>query len=675
MQVRSEKDVLAECIHLYDADETESAREAYERALLLFPASEQIVTSYAQFLRAEFEIEQALRVLFKFIVCHERPRAAIRLSARILDALHRHDELQKLFSIAPIEGTSEATRLRARMDATAKLWGITACQWEADYKKWSGEADNFAGTIKRVRDYEINKRFDLAQYGALDLLRRYPGHNTVLLQCFSAFKRAGGEYAMVAPFFAAQSCAVNPGDIESQFRLATSLLWPGHTRRSEALFLSIVEHAPNPFAAQATAILIGIREFSGRRSDAAALLDAAVHSTAEIYSNEFKDFLRIRKLNSDILAGTQLVSAEKNAWLEKAKSAYPLLPKIIQVTKSVAGQLQTPFLPKGKPKVAICLSGQLRGYRTAWPILRDALVEPTGADVFLSTWDTVGVGAGGPDMIDRFLPLSFRNALPESLRQAQTFRASFPAVFQLLTTDDAVTTAKLKDEMNLVDCETESPIEFDQILSHMSIPAGAKNACRMTYKIWRCDQLMRQHAKIAGMRYEVVVRLRPDMRFRSVNVPAVIDSAINRLTVTTRLFKASGVEDQFAVGSSEAMELYAKIWPFIRERGSSDYLPWSRGAWSESLLRNHLMAFGLSFRAEPGFHWDLCQRVPEPLILIETALEDVHKMSAGREGALNAIISYYEEIQKSEQLTASLLSPLGQKVKDAFERYSAEPGS
>ncbi|MFC0408937.1 tetratricopeptide repeat protein [Roseomonas elaeocarpi] len=633
--------VLGRSAAQIDFERVDDARATFEEALRRFPGSDLTYSSYLKFLMDEYELDEAIELTRRAMGEAEHLPRTLPATLNLLLTLHRYDGVSDLFGSKAFQNHPDAQALRSRFEASRTAWQAASSRWEES----AGRSAEFNVTVDQVRGLTRSNDHLTATEAALRLIREHRGNPMAWQVCFDTFRRAGGHYAALSGYFCLTATRLFPDDVDSHFKLACMLIHPVKTRRAETLLHWVVGRTPNASAAGAVAILLCLLESTGRASEARELLQRVVGGDPSSYPADFIQFCQLRQRSQALLAGAE---ADKLALPEGLIETFPSVALMTDKLVTL-GKRRNFTSGRSVPRVALCLSGQLRGYRSAWPSIKRMIVEPLGADVFVSTWDTLGTSLGAPGLVDRFLPVEFQAALPPMLRRGEVFPDVFPSLFRLLTTDKAVTSEELSSSLGLAVCETEDPAGFNEVLPRLAVPRGGWNACRMVYKIWRADALMRHYAEAQGFEYDIVIRLRPDMQLFNFDLGVVDACLLDNRTIATRPAKASGLDDQMAVGSWDAMHIYAQVWPHIESSGTNEYLPWFRGAASESLIRNHLMAYGLSLHSSAGFSWKLCQRQLEWQDFMDAALDDARTAGPNRTSILQGLQFYASSLQAKRE--------------------------
>ena len=160
-----------------------------------------------------------------------------------------------------------------------------------------------------------------------------------------------------------------------------------------------------------------------------------------------------------------------------------------------------------KPRVAICVSGQLRGYKNTFLTWKRSLLPLLDCDIFVDSWTRIGRSAADPyrDVLP-FEGESFtRNYREICLKLGfNEFRDRYPHLMDGLNESGYTTEAEVAAyyEAVRVRLDDESQPQF----------AGWSNQDKMHGKIESCFNLVAE----SGREYDLIVRLRPDLPIRMV---------------------------------------------------------------------------------------------------------------------------------------------------------------
>lgn len=265
--------------------------------------------------------------------------------------------------------------------------------------------------------------------------------------------------------------------------------------------------------------------------------------------------------------------------------------------------------------LAVCISGQFRGFERSFPSLKAQLIDPHEPDIFVSTWPDPGTSVSRTGSLDRALPAALTNVLPQTVMAPDTFAAVFPALAAALDDTPELTRNSLIErfgfnEVDLPD-EAETEAKITQILdrTRATISRGdelpewdmrrAMNSMKMFFHIWNCDRLVRQAEDRRGAPYRLVLRLRPDKRLIRFPLDRILlglaDDA-DAILVNDLFREDLGVGDQVAVARSEAMARYAALWPKVAEAGTVFAVPGWRVGFAETLMHDHFKDMRLKAR-------------------------------------------------------------------------------
>lgn len=203
--------------------------------------------------------------------------------------------------------------------------------------------------------------------------------------------------------------------------------------------------------------------------------------------------------------------------------------------------------------VAICMSGQLRGFIPSISNAIEKLAKPLNADVFVHTWDDIGF-AYGPhaDRLGRRLPELIRNSV-SSVREELFFK-HFPELSDALDPgemdpDESLSSFKeayQSDTGNLFQYAIESDSAIRKIKSDYNIEGFA---LFMFYKMRQVFNLMHSAEKQKKQAYDTILWMRPDFSFESIRFPTLVDSCI----FSSFVGGDGGTGDHFILGSRDSM--------------------------------------------------------------------------------------------------------------------------
>jgi tetratricopeptide (TPR) repeat protein len=217
-------------------------------------------------------------------------------------------------------------------------------------------------------------------------------------------------------------------------------------------------------------------------------------------------------------------------------------------------------------KIAVCISGQLRGDEQQWGKIVEKFSRYE-CDYYFSIWDSMG----GTTAIDRVIPPGYLSYFFPELElkkfKIDEFGRKFPFLFEELFLGKKVNEEILKKifSSNRIEIEV-SPENFlnEKIFADVKYPLFLQkrnprdvNCLLMFYKIWSCFEMVKK----SGILYDRVVRLRSDLDLGDW------DGDLENLSDGIFVKKTAiddHVDDQFAVGCYEDMEIYSRLWENLK---------------------------------------------------------------------------------------------------------------
>ncbi|MGJ7602804.1 hypothetical protein ACSFA7_00565 [Variovorax sp. LT1R20] len=210
--------------------------------------------------------------------------------------------------------------------------------------------------------------------------------------------------------------------------------------------------------------------------------------------------------------------------------------------------------------IAVCISGQMRGYAEAFETWKHLHLDGHRVKYFVHTWEDTGwrfpdpLSGNGVDRIFKHAPFAHAYRQAGFQYGLEALKKSYPNFFSKLAVSSTINESDIKaiyGNDTAVVIESHQRPEFEN---------DANNQRKMFYKIQEAHRLMMDDGGI----YDLVLRIRPDRAFRASGKKADwIKMAeecrkqriiyFNNLMVTKTLYAG----DQFAIGSPEAIGCYA----------------------------------------------------------------------------------------------------------------------
>ncbi|MBP0444258.1 hypothetical protein J8J14_05650 [Roseomonas sp. SSH11] len=250
-----------------------------------------------------------------------------------------------------------------------------------------------------------------------------------------------------------------------------------------------------------------------------------------------------------------------------------------------------PFLRQ--PQIAICLSGQLRGYRYAWPATK-RVIDGMDAAVFVSTWADAGVGFGQRGQVVRRLPPGVAPRMNPDHFGEELYTRSFPRVSAMLSQQRSHTADELRQYFSTPHVEVHDEAAFDR--EYKDKPGlhwlNKLNQAKMFYMIHACNQQKVAFEQASGKRFDVVIRLRCDNGITHLEREDVLYAAQEPICLVAST--STKFYDRFAMMNGAVADQYASVWEGLRREGSSRYFAGSSGQFAEHLLGEHVIDQGVA---------------------------------------------------------------------------------
>ncbi len=326
------------------------------------------------------------------------------------------------------------------------------------------------------------------------------------------------------------------------------VLWHVLVNSSTARLMEILDHTNKTNIDIATFMLRRFLASESHISDDVALL-LSLFATTFDYSLTYDLFERYsnsvngRRDAADIMATAY---GKRKAFLEAALH-YSSPPR--------AGQKQL--------KVALCVSGQLRGYQAALATWSRLGLFDHNVTTFVHTWETIGRKFPIPSHAARSFSGKFLHAYQSVFRNAsvEEVRMAYPAFFDFFAGGSKITESDLRSAYKT---------DFVVVEDDLSAPySGMSNSEKMYLKVQKCFSMAVEECG----EFDVVIRIRPDKPVVSaepidwLHLLCEFNAKCKIMTDMSPYFH-SGVGyiigDQFAAGNHKAMSIYSSAYEFTK---------------------------------------------------------------------------------------------------------------
>jgi len=229
-------------------------------------------------------------------------------------------------------------------------------------------------------------------------------------------------------------------------------------------------------------------------------------------------------------------------------------------------------------KIAICISGHIRNLSII-SVLDNLSNAGIDYDVFISSWNTNGQRLGMYDH-NRTIPVSFDNINIKNIIKCEV-------------EDDLVKLSEIYDICELY----KDVIEPGNYVSEFEI--------ERKYQILSMFRKCQRSIDLVDGQYDLILRTRFDCYFDVNIVLWHINNLINNNLILLPNTWSAGDEshpgggricDSFAIGTYDKMKKYSKIYDFLSEKTTPEYLL-NNEVWfcPHSLLRHHLLLNDVSY--------------------------------------------------------------------------------
>lgn len=246
------------------------------------------------------------------------------------------------------------------------------------------------------------------------------------------------------------------------------------------------------------------------------------------------------------------------------RSLHATMASLRWISSAQINRISSPFpmkipLRKGQNlRIALCVSGQMRGYDRAFPSWKEALrLDQVNYDLYLHTWNSTGRKGLTPHHASRNFSPPFDAAFAEAWRKGcRNFPRRYPSLFALFEATQTIDESHIRALMS----PKVLVAEPDDIF-----PDDVPNTYRMHYKIEKAYEL----CVGSGIEYDLVVRLRPDKKFfpsAEFDWETIYEKVVEEKTIFSDIEVKVGrphglvTGDQMLISDPEAAAGLFRIW-------------------------------------------------------------------------------------------------------------------
>jgi hypothetical protein len=244
-----------------------------------------------------------------------------------------------------------------------------------------------------------------------------------------------------------------------------------------------------------------------------------------------------------------------------------------------------------RPRIALCVSGQLRGYKSCFASLRHLIINRYETQVFVRTWARVGnaVGTHGA-RLQRMLPPELAAEIPSQWTD-EDFFARYPSCRDVLLADATVTRDELAAFMHPANCIIEHEAAFESAAAHLPHADSLMNAYKMYYQMSGCLTMAGLADPARWDAYDLVIWVRPDIRLPRLQIESLLLECIDHDFILSSFLPPLNVGDFTLIGTPANMSTLATLWDEILRGGERDPRYAQQGL-GPPYLCNHLFRTG-----------------------------------------------------------------------------------
>ena len=214
-----------------------------------------------------------------------------------------------------------------------------------------------------------------------------------------------------------------------------------------------------------------------------------------------------------------------------------------------------------KPKVALCISGQLRGYKEAFDSISKLIIhnKDIEVDTYVHSWINIGARKLSGVNMERLTTANNFNKAFKEITQSFTEKSLQDRYYSL---NNLICESKMIDEEEVklfyntphVVLDDENEDKFKQMT----------NSEKMYYKMYEVNKLVKESKE----HYDIVIRIRPDMKiekmfsvsWNKIAKECNINNTVFGETPYRLDFSLFAMPEAFVIGSQRNMDIYTSTW-------------------------------------------------------------------------------------------------------------------
>ncbi len=234
---------------------------------------------------------------------------------------------------------------------------------------------------------------------------------------------------------------------------------------------------------------------------------------------------------------------------------------LFEIFKNRIKQYNTLSRYPKKIKFAVCISGSYRNHQDCLESIKENLIDPLEADVYIHTWDQMSywAGYGGAPSVWRTFGRDAQQVLPQKYQiNLERLTPMLPQANAILrkplmkSTDPALFETIFKPKKLIVENEkafVDSLINPEGFSRHR----GTLNQIKMFWGIKQAFELA-----LAGGKYDVIIRIRPDVKIEDRITPEFFEHIENNVFYS-RIWPTTGIADTIFYGTDSVMYAFNRL--------------------------------------------------------------------------------------------------------------------
>jgi hypothetical protein len=224
-------------------------------------------------------------------------------------------------------------------------------------------------------------------------------------------------------------------------------------------------------------------------------------------------------------------------------------------------------------RVAICLSGQTRNWMGCGDTIKNHIIDPLKADVFVHTWTIKG---------EKVINEATGDYIPPPTPMVGNIRDFYKPTSSIIEEPDYDKFKKIH-------------------------PQRYYNVLMQHYSIWRANELKKEYEHANNMKYDLVIRCRFDLEIHKFDIVDTLPNIVDTIYLPPnenmnmpfnedmkKALELYGIKympnDQLAYGSSEGMDYYSKLWE-IESNDITAYGNHGEGSYTDHLWNKNTSKF------------------------------------------------------------------------------------